>query len=195
MSTPRAPRRGLRQARAPQGSTILAEAERFPRPSWREPSSERKEARLPSPRKRRLHARWLRWTANRAVDAHPVSRRGGWLSCDRVARVRGELLEIAALLKRAADPDPTCVAELLSDGHESPLHNREVRLSALWATWTTSSPRSRRRPRGQTSGATPRRPRPKGRSARAPTATTNSALAAGHSSAAADPATDPRPYL
>jgi hypothetical protein len=82
-------------------------------------------------------ARWLRRTANRAVDPHPVSRRRELLLSDRGAAVRGELLDIAGMLERAKDPDPRCVAELhrlLSDGCESPLYNPDVHVSELHAT-------------------------------------------------------------
>jgi hypothetical protein len=56
---------------------------------------------------------------------------------DRVAAVRTDLLEIAALLEHAVLPDPACVADLrrlVSDGCGSPLYNRDVHPSELRAT-------------------------------------------------------------
>jgi hypothetical protein len=56
---------------------------------------------------------------------------------DRVALVRADLLEIAGLLERAADPDPRCVTELhrlLTDGCESPLFNPDIHPSELLAS-------------------------------------------------------------
>ncbi len=62
--------------------------------------------------------------------------RFGVLLGERAALVRGELLEVAALLEAAADPDPGVVAELyrlLTDGCSSPLYNRDVHISELQA--------------------------------------------------------------
>jgi hypothetical protein len=50
--------------------------------------------------------RWLRRTANRADEPHPIARRRQALLHYRVAAVRTELLEIAATLERTCDPDP-----------------------------------------------------------------------------------------
>jgi hypothetical protein len=54
----------------------------------------------------------------------------------RTAAVRTDLLEIAALLEQARDPDPACVNEiheLLTNGN-SPLYHRTVHVSELYAT-------------------------------------------------------------
>jgi hypothetical protein len=82
-------------------------------------------------------ARWLRRTAKRAARTNPLAERREALLCDRVRRVREQLLDIAWLLERATDPDPRYVAELhnlLRDGCESPLYNPEVHDSELRAT-------------------------------------------------------------
>ena len=116
---------------------LAAEDERLVLHLWRQWNIERKMGRRVSPRKRRILTRWLRRTANHAVGPHPVSRPRELLLSDRVAAVRGELLEIAGMLERAKDPDPRSVAELhklLSDGCESPLYNPDVRVSELQAT-------------------------------------------------------------
>jgi hypothetical protein len=54
----------------------------------------------------------------------------------RAAAVRTELLEIAALLEQARDPDPAYaeeVHELLANG-DSPLYHPGVHVSELYAT-------------------------------------------------------------
>jgi hypothetical protein len=53
----------------------------------------------------------------------------------RAAAVRTELLELAALLEQATDPDPACVKEiheLLANG-DSPLYHPRVHVSELHA--------------------------------------------------------------
>jgi hypothetical protein len=58
------------------------------------------------------------------------------LLLDRVAAVRGDLLDIAAMLENAEDPDVACVADLhqlLTDGCSSPLYNASVHPSELRA--------------------------------------------------------------
>ncbi len=80
---------------------------------------------------------WLRRTANRAGAPDPMVRRHEALLHYRVAAVRTELLEIAAVLERADDPDPACVAELhdlLANGCDSPLYNPDIHVSELRAT-------------------------------------------------------------
>jgi hypothetical protein len=82
-------------------------------------------------------ARWLRRTAKRAASVDPVDQRREALLCDRVRRVREQLLDIAWLLERMGDPDPRPVAELhkhLRDGCESPLYNPDIHESELRAT-------------------------------------------------------------
>jgi hypothetical protein len=56
---------------------------------------------------------------------------------ERVALVRADLLDIAALLERERHPDPGCVLalhRLLTDGCASPLYNHDVHPSELRAT-------------------------------------------------------------
>jgi hypothetical protein len=55
----------------------------------------------------------------------------------RVAAVRTDLLELAAILERAHDPDPACLAalhELLANGCDSPLYNADIHVSELHGT-------------------------------------------------------------
>ena len=91
-------------------------------------------ARLISPRNRRAIARWLRRTAAHTQPAHPLARRRETLLHYRVAAVRTDLLEIAAMLERVHDPDPASVAalhDLLANGCDSPtLRRRHTRLRA-----------------------------------------------------------------
>jgi hypothetical protein len=98
----------------------------------------------PSARARRVSARTrrrlvssLRGAANHRPARDPARRRLEVLLGDRVQLVRSDLLEIAALLERAAEPDPECVRtlhRLLTDGCESPLYNPDVHPSELRAT-------------------------------------------------------------
>jgi len=110
---------------------------------WRTRKADRRLARLLTPRSRRALADALRRTAN---DTTEQTRRGldagarTWcwspLLQYRTAAVRTELLEIAALLEAACDPDPACVKEiheLLANGN-SPLYHRSVHISELYAT-------------------------------------------------------------
>ncbi len=97
----------------------------------------RKHARLVGPRNRRVIARWLRRTAARADERHPLSRRGETLLVSRVAAVRTDLLQIASLLERTDDPDPMsmgALSELLANGCDSPLYNADIHISELYAT-------------------------------------------------------------
>ena len=77
---------------------------------WRAHRAERHQARVVSARNRRVLAQWLRRTVHHPVDRDPTRRRREVLLCDRVAAVRTELLEIAARLECARDPDPACAA-------------------------------------------------------------------------------------
>lgn len=68
---------------------------------------------------------------------HPGLRSREPLLYDRVALVRTELTEIAAMLDSVNDPDPEAIAMLgglLADGCGSPLYNPDVHASELWAT-------------------------------------------------------------
>jgi hypothetical protein len=104
---------------------------------WRAHRAERRQARVVSARNRRVLAQWLRRTVHHPVDRDPTRRRREILLCDRVAAVRTELLEIAALLECGPDPDPACVVALhglLASGCDSPLYNADVHISELRAT-------------------------------------------------------------
>jgi hypothetical protein len=97
----------------------------------------RKRRRLISARSRRVLAQWLRRTAQHTQQPHPLVRRRQTLLHYRVAAVRNDLLEIAAMLERAHDPNPASVAalhELLADGCDSPLYNADIHISELRAT-------------------------------------------------------------
>jgi len=104
---------------------------------YRERAAARKRARLTSARGRRFIAGWLRRTAQVANDQNPIHRRQDVLLRYRAVVVRAELLEIAAMVEAAQDPDPGCMVQLhqlLSDGCTSPLYNHDVHVSELWAT-------------------------------------------------------------
>jgi hypothetical protein len=79
----------------------------------------------------------LRRAASRAAAPPPPGRFRVVLLNDRVAGVREELLDLAARLERAADPNPEAVStlwRLLTDGCGSPLYNRSIHPSELAAT-------------------------------------------------------------
>jgi len=102
---------------------------------WRERNAQHKRARLVSARNRRRLVRWLRRTAR---DANERRIRPGpeVLLHYRTAAVRADLLEVAALLERAHDPDPDCVKEIqrLLDNGDSPLYHPGIHVSELYAT-------------------------------------------------------------
>jgi hypothetical protein len=103
---------------------------------WHARRAARKQARLISARNRRVLAKWLRRTANHAIDPDPIRRRYDVLLHYRAAAVRTNLLEIAARIERADNPDPDCVAalrKLLANG-DSPLYHPGVHVSELHAT-------------------------------------------------------------
>jgi hypothetical protein len=78
----------------------------------------------------------LRLIAKDAVDQNAIRRHNDVLLRHRAAAVRTELLEIAAMLDFAPDPDPSCVIALhglLRDGI-SPLYNPAAHASELRAT-------------------------------------------------------------
>jgi hypothetical protein len=100
---------------------------------WQARRAERRRARLISLRNRRSLARLLRLVAKDAVDPNPFRRRNDVLLRYRAAAVRTELLQIAAILEPAGDPDPSCIAalhNLLRDGI-SPLYNPAVPATEL----------------------------------------------------------------
>jgi hypothetical protein len=93
-------------------------------------------ARLVSLRSRRRFAQWLRHTARDANDRSPIRRRHDVLLHSRATAVRTDLLEIAALLEQAHDPDLDCVLairELLANG-DSPLYTPGVHIPNLHTT-------------------------------------------------------------
>jgi hypothetical protein len=93
---------------------------------WRELSAKRKRARRVSARNRRVLAKWLRRTAN---HAHATDSTLEEPLHYRAAAVRTELLELAAILEHAHDPDPASVAalcDLLADSRGSPLYNPNI---------------------------------------------------------------------
>jgi hypothetical protein len=92
-----------------------------------------KQRRLLSRRTRRR----LAAGARRAATCGPRPSRHTLLLHDRAAAVKEELLEIALILEHADDLEASWVFEthkLLTDGCESPLYNRDIHVSELWAT-------------------------------------------------------------
>jgi hypothetical protein len=120
---------------------------------WRQPSDE--QAAMPDPTQalpvearprgrgaRAAHRRRLQVAAGLcSVARHAATRARGrrheLLLVSRAAAVRPELLEVAALVRWAPDPDPECIAELhalLRSGCDSPLYNPDVPAEELEAT-------------------------------------------------------------
>jgi hypothetical protein len=102
-------------------------------PRCRARLSERKRRGLVSMRKRRRLAESLR----RVAKCTATNSRYVLLLQDRVATVRDELLNLALMLEHADTLDASwvlAVHNLLTDGCESPLYNRDVHISELWAT-------------------------------------------------------------
>jgi hypothetical protein len=95
----------------------------------------RKPARSISPRTQRTLIDGLRTVARRSRQEG--RRRFEVLLSRRAAAVRGEMLELAALLDITDDPDPAAVdalVGLLTDGRDSPLYNPAVHVSELYGT-------------------------------------------------------------
>jgi hypothetical protein len=91
---------------------------------------------LVSARHRRALAQGIRAVARAAADQSPPSR-WGLLLRSRAASVRTELLEVAAIVERAQQPDVACIEalrSLLRDGGMSPLYNPSVDPGDLPAT-------------------------------------------------------------
>jgi hypothetical protein len=103
-------------------------------PSWPRRARVRGSARLFTDRTRRRLVRSLRRLATRRPPRHAACRRFEVLLHERVALVRSDLLEIAALLEHERHPDPGCVValhRLLADGCASPLYNHDIHPSEL----------------------------------------------------------------
>jgi hypothetical protein len=113
---------------------------------WRARTTQVALARRLTPHGRRALANALRDTVKHATHRTRTPRalalgpgaRWCWtpLLPYRTAGVRSALLEIAALLEQARDPDPACIQEihqLLTDGN-SPLYHPSVHISELYAT-------------------------------------------------------------
>lgn len=93
--------------------------------SCRERRAAQRRARLVSARHRRALAQGIRAVARAAADQSPPSRWGVLLR-SRAVPVRTELLEVAAMVERAPQPDVACIealGRLLRDGGMSPLYN------------------------------------------------------------------------
>jgi hypothetical protein len=127
---------------------------------WRERAAERKRARLSSARSRGMLAQRLRRVASDAHDRDPIRRRYDVLLHYRVAAVDTYLLEIAAQLERAHDPDPACIAalrELLANGGSPPTTpaSPQLRCARRWTTCAPGLPGARNRDRTRRAMAAP----------------------------------------
>jgi hypothetical protein len=104
--------------------------------SCRERRAAHRRARLVGARHRRALAQGVRAVARAAADQSPPSRWGVLLR-SRAVPVRTELLEVAAMVERAHQPDVACIealGRLLQDGGMSPLYNPAVDPRELAAT-------------------------------------------------------------
>jgi len=103
---------------------------------WHEARAAGKRTPLVSARNHRMLAQWLRRLASQSQERDPVARRHQVLLHYRAAAARTELLELAALLDRAHDPDPACMALLhqLLAGPDSPLYNARIPAAELRTT-------------------------------------------------------------
>lgn len=134
---------------------------------WRGRPIGRRHSAVLSDRQRRMLVRWLRRTAEQSFDPHPFRRRREVLLPDRIPAVRADLLEIAALLEHAKDPDPAC-AITLPNGCDSLPYSAGIHISELHTTldhvrseFTTyvSSPMADSPPSPTTATARPHRQR------------------------------------
>jgi hypothetical protein len=96
--------------------------------AWREQRAAHRRATLVSARHRRALAQGMRAVARAAADQGPPST---WavLLRSRAVPLRTELLEVAAMVERAQQPDVACMAalrRLLQDGGTSPLYNPAI---------------------------------------------------------------------
>lgn len=128
------PERPHLTSKAPTPSSL--EDDRGIASRWRERRAARQQARLVSARNRHALAQWLRRTARDANERNQFRRRNDLLLHYRAASVRTDLLEVAALLEGAHDPDPDCVRavrELLAIG-DSPLYHPGIPAAELRTT-------------------------------------------------------------
>jgi hypothetical protein len=96
--------------------------------SWREQRATSRRATSVSVRHRRALAQGMRAVARAASDHRPPPRWGVLLR-HRAVPLRMELLEVAAMVERAQEPDVACIAaldSLLRDGGTSPLYNPAI---------------------------------------------------------------------
>jgi hypothetical protein len=105
---------------------------------WRQRTASHHRARLISARNRRALARRLRRVADvtHAPPRWALGRDREPLLQLRVAAVRADLLEIAALLEHTNHPDPERVSaldRLLAAGSDSPLYDASIQVSELHA--------------------------------------------------------------
>jgi hypothetical protein len=96
----------------------------------------RRTGRVSSGRAVRSVVRQLRRIARSRPEPDPLRRHYVLHQQDRVAAVRDELLELAALIEQARDIDPECLVEvrrLLTSGCDSPLYNPDIHPSEMLA--------------------------------------------------------------
>lgn len=96
--------------------------------AWRERRAAHRRAALVSARHRRALAQGMRAVARAAAGRSPPPT---WaiLLRSRAVPLRAELLEVAAMVERAQQPDVACMAalsSLLRDGGTSPLYNPAI---------------------------------------------------------------------
>jgi hypothetical protein len=104
--------------------------------SWWARRAAHRRSRLVSARHRHALAQGMRAVARAAAAQTPPSRWGVLLR-SRAVPLRKELLEVAAMVERAQQPDVACieaVRSLLRDGGTSPLYNPSIDPRELAAT-------------------------------------------------------------